>query len=84
MELFAAHADEVVCVLLDMTMPRLDGEGAFRAIRAARPQTPILLLSGYGEEDALARLSGLGMNGFVQKPYRVAELRAAVRAALGE
>jgi two-component system, cell cycle sensor histidine kinase and response regulator CckA len=81
-ELFARRPAGVVCVLLDMTMPRLDGEGAFRAIRALDACVPILLLSGYGDEHVIERLGEDGLSGFVQKPYRIADLREALRSVL--
>lgn len=81
-EFFRKHQDEIVCILLDMTMPRLDGEGTFKAIRAIRPDARVILTSGYSEHDATARFIDKGLAGFIQKPYDLSALRAAIRAAL--
>jgi PAS domain S-box-containing protein len=81
-ETYRAHADEIVCVLLDMTMPRLNGEDAFREIRRIRPDARVILMSGYNEQEATNRFAGKGLAGFLQKPYQLAVLRDALRTAL--
>jgi PAS domain S-box-containing protein len=62
------HAD-ISLVLLDMTMPRMSGEEAFRKIRMLAPNLPVLLSSGHGEAQSFDLLSGEPRLGFVQKPY---------------
>ena len=74
-EIFGDHADEIDCVLLDLTMPHMDGEQAFRQLRRLRPDVVVILCSGYNEQDATQRFAGKGLAGFVQKPYNMAELR---------
>ena len=74
-EVFGAHADEIDCVLLDLTMPRMDGEQAFGELRRIRPDVTVILCSGYNEQDATRRFAGKGLAGFVQKPYGMEELR---------
>jgi signal transduction histidine kinase/ActR/RegA family two-component response regulator len=79
LEIFRDHGDEIVCVLLDLTMPRLDGEQAFRAMRRIRPDVKVILSSGYNEQDATQRFAGKGLTGFIQKPYQLAALEAELR-----
>ena len=79
---FRKHQDEIVCVLLDMTMPRMNGEDAFAAIRQIRPDACVILTSGYSEQEATERLAGKGIAGFIQKPYELTSLRDAIRAAI--
>ena len=81
-EVFRAHADEIVLVLLDMTMPHLDGEGALREIRCIRPDARVILSSGYNEVEVTKRFAGKSLAGFLQKPYRLETLERVVRAAL--
>jgi PAS domain S-box-containing protein len=80
---FHEHADEIGIVLLDMKMPRLNGEEAFRELRQIRPDLRVILCSGYTQEDATSRFAGLGLAGFIQKPYGhdtlMAKLREVVR-----
>ncbi|MCP3859385.1 MAG: response regulator, partial [Phycisphaeraceae bacterium] len=68
---FADHVDEIVCVLLDLTMPGLDGEQAFEKIRRIDPGAPVILCSGYCEQDATRRFAGKGLSDFLQKPFRM-------------
>lgn len=77
-----ADGTEVACVLLDMIMPRLNGDEAMRAIHVLRPGVPVVLLSGYGEHDATAHFAGQALAGFIQKPYDIATLRDTIRSAL--
>ena len=82
-ETFARHADEIVCVVLDLTMPRMGGEDVFDAIYSINPSVPVILCSGYSEEEFLSRFAGRGFAAFMHKPYRLAELVSAVKRALG-
>jgi PAS domain S-box-containing protein len=82
LELFRAHADEVVCLLLDFTMPYLDGLEVLREIRHIRPRMKAVLCSGYSHKD-FAHLADQGPIGFLQKPYGMAALKQKLQEALG-
>jgi CheY-like chemotaxis protein len=77
-----AAADEVRLVLLDLTMPKLDGEETFRVLHLLRPDLPVVLMSGFSEHEAAGRFGGKGLAGFLAKPFRLADLAERVRAAL--
>jgi PAS domain S-box-containing protein len=79
---FREHAEEIVVVLLDMTMPHLSGLEAFREIHRIRTDVPVILMSGYNEEDATSCFDGRGLAGFLHKPFKPAELREKLRAVL--
>ncbi|MCK4282965.1 MAG: response regulator [Candidatus Brocadiae bacterium] len=81
---FREHADEIVAVILDLTMPHMSGEQAFTALRRVRKDVPIILASGYAQEEVICRFAGKGVAGFVRKPYEPQALLAKVREALGE
>jgi len=66
---FRQHADDIALVLMDLTMPDMDGEQAFHAIRAIRSDAIVVLSSGFSETDALKRLRRYGLAGFIRKPY---------------
>jgi len=68
-EQLQCHLNEIDCVLLDMTMPRMGGEEAFTEMRRIRPDIKVLLCSGYNQQTATQRFTGKGLAGFVQKPY---------------
>jgi PAS domain S-box-containing protein len=81
---YQRHQHDIVAVLLDMTMPRLDGEGCFRKLRQINPNVQVILSSGYNEQDATAHFSGKGLAGFVQKPYHPDVLRDAMRQLMND
>ncbi len=81
-ERFRADAADIRVVLLDLTMPHLDGEGAFREMRLVDPDVRVLLMSGYNEQEAMSRFIGKGLAGFLQKPFKVGSLRARLREIL--
>ena len=81
-ELFRQCADEVSAVLLDMTMPHLDGPQTFRRLRQVRRDVPVVLCSGYTEADAVQRFGEEGLAGFLQKPFSLDDLLGKLRRAL--
>jgi PAS domain S-box-containing protein len=81
-EQFMVDPKRFLVVLLDLTMPRLDGAQVFTEIRRANPTVPVVLMSGYSEQEATAHFSGKGLAGFVQKPFDMAKLQQAIKAAL--
>lgn len=82
LEVFRSHADAVACVLLDLTMPRLDGLSAARQIAALAPATRIILMTGYAEDDAREKSDGLDIAAFLEKPFDLPRLRSVVDSAL--
>ena len=83
-EVFREHCDDIRFVLLDMTMPHMGGEEAFREMHRIRDDVPVILSSGYNEQDAVSHFAGKGLAGFIQKPYGSVDLKAALRQVLGE
>jgi two-component system cell cycle sensor histidine kinase/response regulator CckA len=79
---FRERQADVTVVLMDLTMPAMDGVDAFREIRALDDTVPVLLMSGYNEQDAITRFAGKGLAGFVQKPFTVEMLRERLLAVL--
>ena len=79
---FRERHSEIVAVLMDLTMPQMDGVDAFREIRSLDQTMPVLLMSGYNEQDAVMRFAGKGLAGFVQKPFTVEMLRERLMSVL--
>ena len=69
------------CILLDVMMPGEDGFAVCRRIRSLT-EAPILFLSARTDEPAVLEGLGIGADDYLQKPFRVAELRARVAAHL--
>jgi len=81
-ELFRERDDEITCVLLDLTMPRMGGEETHDEIRKISDEVPVILSSGYGEQESTKRFGDKGLAGFIQKPYGVEELKDKLREVL--
>jgi PAS domain S-box-containing protein len=81
--IFRRYTAEVAAVVLDLTMPVMDGEETATELRSIRPGIPIVLSSGYSEREVAARFAGQGLVGFLKKPYEPAELVEALRRAIG-
>jgi len=81
-DFYRDHADEIACVLLDLTMPRMGGEETFRELRQIREDVRVVISSGYSGSEINDRFVGQGIAGFVQKPYMSKELIDEVRAAV--
>ncbi len=79
LELFQSHRDDIVLVLLDLTMPIMDGNETLEELLKIRADLPIVMSSGY---DQSAEVSPK-IRAFLKKPYRLQDVRTAVRKALG-
>jgi PAS domain S-box-containing protein len=75
---------DVALAILDVTMPRLGGEATLRALRGFRPDLPVIMTSGYDENETARRFGGERISAFLQKPWRTEVLLARVREALGQ
>jgi CheY-like chemotaxis protein len=80
--LLEANPGAISIVLLDLTMPEMNGEETYRRMRAIDRSVPVLLMSGYTEQEASTHFGGQGTSGFIQKPFRLEELKEAVRRVL--
>jgi signal transduction histidine kinase/ActR/RegA family two-component response regulator len=78
LEQVRAHPGRFQLVLLDLRMPGISGELTFEKLRELEPRLPVLIWSGYGAEQDVSSMLKKGAVGFVQKPYRVADLSRTV------
>jgi CheY-like chemotaxis protein len=83
LELVGKEPERYRLVLLDLRMPGMSGEETFDALRALSPKLRVLIWSGYGADQDVAAMIRRGAAGFVQKPYRVADLSRAIAEAMG-
>ncbi len=80
-----AHRLQPDVVLMDVTMPELDGVGATREIRSALPNVRVVMLTMHADEDVLASAIRAGASGYLVKDCSTREIAEAVRmAASGE
>ncbi len=71
-------------VLLDLTMPKLDGEDTLMALRMIAPSLPVVLTSGYNEQALARRFVGRGLADFLPKPFSASKLVALLGAVIAE
>ncbi len=81
-KIFQAAYTELAVVLLDLTMPDMDGEAVFHRLRSVDKQTSIVFTSGYSEEDAVKKCGAGNLNFFIQKPYTVSSLAEVLTEAI--
>lgn len=79
LEIFKQDAERFSFIILDLTMPRLDGEQTYRQLRQLKPEVKVIMSSGYNEQEINQRLGGTDLAGFVQKPYNLSALRDVIR-----
>ena len=82
LEVFQQHRDEICCVLLDLTMPNMDGDEVIRRLSALGAGVPIILMSGYSEQEIRERFADAGVAGFLEKPFKVRTLQEAILKAI--
>ena len=83
-KIYREQTDAIDCVILDLTMPHMDGEEAYRELRRIRNNVRIIMSSGYNQQEVTQRFVGKGLGGFIQKPYTLHALAVALRNVLGE
>jgi CheY-like chemotaxis protein len=79
---FREHASELRLVLLDLTMPHMDGEETFREFHRINADVPVVLMSGFTEKDTIDRFAGKRLAGFIQKPFERKRLQAKISGIL--
>jgi two-component system, cell cycle response regulator CtrA len=69
-------------IILDLTLPDIDGYEVLRRLRAAHVRTPVLIMSGRTAIDCKIKALGLGADDFMIKPFNAGELIARIRAVV--
>ncbi len=73
------NTPDIAFVILDLTMPHMDGEQCFQALRQLRPDVNVIMSSGFSEYEVTRKFVGKGLAGFVQKPYKLSALKEAIQ-----
>jgi signal transduction histidine kinase len=82
LNLFRAQSDSIDCVLIDLTVPHLDGAQLLPEIRRIRPDAPVVLMSGYTEEEVARRFATDNLPIILIKPFTSHDLREKIRQAI--
>jgi CheY-like chemotaxis protein len=78
-EAFASEPSRFALVLLDLTMPVMNGADALRAIRSLAPDARILMMSGFDEQESSERFGTVPPPTFIHKPFSLNSLRDSLR-----
>ena len=81
-EYYRKLGGEIELVILDFTMPIMDGADVFNELLLMNPRVPVVLSSGFTEQDRLRGMLAKGLRGFIPKPYTSDKLLAEVRTTL--
>ena len=82
LEIYKKLQSEINLIILDFTMPIMDGSDVFNEMRLLNPRAPIVLSSGFSEQEKLKWMLAKGLRGFIPKPYSQQKLLLQVRSTL--
>ncbi|MFK7998832.1 MAG: ATP-binding protein [Polyangiales bacterium] len=78
LRIFREDPDKIDAVILDMTMPGMNGKATYQAMRAIRADVPVLLTTGYALNEEAQEILDLGVGGFLEKPWDAQRLSRAL------
>jgi CheY-like chemotaxis protein len=79
---FSREPESIGCVVLDLTMPGMDGKAAFKALRELSPKLPIIIASGMAADQVAGQFVDMPPTSVIQKPYQIADLSASIQRVL--
>jgi len=77
------NTPDIALVIMDLTMPHMDGEQCFRELKKLDPDVNVIMSSGYNEQEVSQKFAGKGLAGFIQKPYKLSDLKEVIRKYYG-
>ena len=83
LDIFQEKHSNIKFVLMDLTMPRMGGEEAFREFRRIDPNVKVIICSGYNEQEVSQKFVGKGLAGFLKKPYLLDSLQKMIQKITG-
>jgi CheY-like chemotaxis protein len=82
LDIYKKIGNQIDLIILDFTMPIMDGSEVFNELRMLNPRAPVVLSSGFSEQDKLKWMLAKGLRGFIPKPYSQQKLLLQVRSTL--
>lgn len=82
LEVFAESNHELAVVILDLTMPNMTGDEVFKRMQQINPKVPVILTSGFNEQDTVQKFAGSGLAGFLQKPTSLSQMKGKIRLVM--
>jgi len=80
LEIFRTRCEDISLIILDVAMPVMSGEKAFKELKRIKSDVPVIITSGYNESHAMSRFGKTEIAGFIQKPYRGKDLIEMVKS----
>jgi PAS domain S-box-containing protein len=80
--IFERERDRVDLVILDMVMPGMSGGEVYGILKTLKPSVKVMLSSGYAADEGVKEILAQGCNGFIQKPFELAEIAEKVHEIL--
>ena len=80
--LFRENVDDLVCVLVDLTMPEVGGADVCKMIRSIRKDLPVVLMTGYHESSVREIIADYRLDGFIKKPFSLVYLQSTIQQAI--
>ena len=77
-DLYQEQQETIDVVILDLTMPRMNGDKVLEKLRAINPEVQAIIASGYNDENISAIVDGNDHTAYLQKPYTLDNLRAVL------
>jgi CheY-like chemotaxis protein len=84
LRVFRENADLISLVLLDLTMPHMDGAETYRELRRVKPEVSVIVMSGFNENEAREQFAGKRIAGFLQKPFKLEDLSRCIATATSD
>ena len=81
-EIYRKLREQISLIILDFTMPVMDGADVFAELLQINPKAPVVLSSGFAEQERLRSMLARGLRGFIPKPYTQQKLLAQIRSVL--
>ncbi len=82
LEIYSELKDEIGLIILDFTLPIMDGSEVFEELRKIKPDVTVMLSSGFAEQEKVRAMLAKGLRGFLPKPYTEEKLLTQVRLVL--
>jgi two-component system, cell cycle sensor histidine kinase and response regulator CckA len=83
-QIYEQKHDVIDCVILDLTMPRMDGIEALDELHRIRSDVPVIISSGYNEQAIEETFKERIISGFIQKPYRLTSMGKKIKEVLAD
>lgn len=82
LEIYRQLKDDIALVVLDYSMPKLDGSEVFNELQKIKKDVAVMLSSGFAEQSTISVMLGKGLKGFLPKPYTHEKMLEQIRFTL--